>query len=47
MSRRNLPVQIQDRGYLQVRRAKLFVRNEKVFRGYRKFQAESQIKFAK
>jgi len=35
------------RSVLQLRRAKLFVRNESVFRGYRKFQAESQIKFAK
>jgi len=35
------------RSVLQLRRAKIFVRNESVFRGYRKFQAESQIKFAK
>jgi hypothetical protein len=35
------------RSVLQLRRAKVFVRNESVFRGYRKFQAESQIKFAK
>jgi hypothetical protein len=35
------------RSTLQLRRAKVFVRNERVFRGYRKFQADSQIKFAK
>jgi hypothetical protein len=35
------------RSTLQLRQAKVFVRNETVFRGYRKFQAESQIKFAK
>jgi hypothetical protein len=30
---------------LQLRRAKVFVRNESVFRGYRRFQAESHIKY--
>ncbi len=35
------------RSTLQLRRAKVFVRNETVFRGYRKFQAESQIKYDK
>ena len=30
---------------LQLRRAKVFIRNESVFRGYRKFQAESHIKY--
>src|SRR5471030_2195065 len=35
------------RSTLQLRQAKVFVRNETVFRGYRKFQAESQVKFAK
>jgi hypothetical protein len=35
------------RSTLQLRKARVFVRNETVFRGYRKFQAESQIKFAK
>jgi hypothetical protein len=35
------------RSTLQLRQAKVFVRNERVFRGYRKFQADSQIKFAK
>jgi hypothetical protein len=30
---------------LQLRNAKVFVRNESVFRGYRKFQAESHIKY--
>ena len=35
------------RSALQLRQAKVFVRNEMVFRGYRKFQAESQIKYAK
>jgi hypothetical protein len=35
------------RSVLQLRQAKVFVRNETVFRGYRKFQAESQIKFGK
>ncbi|HUB79375.1 MAG TPA: hypothetical protein VMB03_11285 [Bryobacteraceae bacterium] len=35
------------RSVLQLRQAKTFVRNEKVFRGYRKWQADSQIKFGK
>ena len=35
------------RSTLQIRQSKVFVRNERVFRGYRKFEAESQIKFAK
>jgi hypothetical protein len=35
------------RSTLQLRQAKVFVRNERVFRGYRKFQADSQIKYAK
>jgi hypothetical protein len=35
------------RSTLQIRQAKVFVRNETVFRGYRKFQADSQIKYAK
>ncbi len=35
------------RSTLQLRQAKVFVRNERVFRLYRKFQAESQVKFAK
>lgn len=35
------------RSTLQLRHAKVFVRNETVFRGYRKFEAESQINFAK
>jgi hypothetical protein len=30
---------------LQLRHAKAFVRNETVFRGYRKFDADSEIKF--
>ena len=30
---------------LQLRNAKVFIRNESVFRGYRKFQAESHIKY--
>ena len=33
------------RSMLQLRHAKAFVRNETVFRGYRKFEAESQIKY--
>ncbi|MGD0364800.1 MAG: hypothetical protein ABSC93_28315 [Bryobacteraceae bacterium] len=33
------------RSVLQLRHAKAFVRNESVFRGYRKFEAESEIKF--
>ena len=33
------------RSMLQLRHAKAFVRNESVFRGYRKFEAESEIKF--
>lgn len=33
------------RSVLQLRHAKAFVRNESVFRGYRAFAAESQIKF--
>jgi hypothetical protein len=33
------------RSVLQLRHAKAFVRNESVFRGYRKFDAESEIKF--
>lgn len=33
------------RSVLQLRHAKSFVRNETVFRGYRKFEAESEIKF--
>ena len=35
------------RSVLQLRQGKVFVRNETVFRGYRKFEAESQIKFGK
>ncbi len=35
------------RSTLQLRQSRTFVRNETVFRGYRKFQAESQVKFAK
>lgn len=35
------------RSVLQLRQAKTFVRNETVFRGYRKFQADSEIKFPK
>jgi len=35
------------RSVLQLRQGKVFVRNETAFRGYRKFEAESQIKFAK
>jgi hypothetical protein len=35
------------RSTLQLRQAKTFVRNETVFRGYRRFQAESDIKYAK
>jgi hypothetical protein len=35
------------RSILQLRQAKVFVRNEAVFRDYRKFQAESHIKFEK
>jgi hypothetical protein len=35
------------RSTLQLRQSKTFVRNERVFRLYRKFQADSQIKFAK
>jgi len=35
------------RSVLQLRQGKTFVRNETVFRGYRKFEAESHIKFAK
>jgi hypothetical protein len=35
------------RSLLQLRNGKSFVRNETVFRDYRKFQAESQIKFDK
>ena len=33
------------RSMLQLRHAKAFVRNETVFRGYRKFDADSEIKF--
>jgi hypothetical protein len=33
------------RSTLQLRHAKAFVRNESVFRGYRKFEAESEIKY--
>ena len=33
------------RSVLQLRQAKVFVRNEAVFRGYRKFGAESRIKY--
>jgi len=33
------------RSTLQLRQAKVFVRNEAVFRDYRKFQAQSQIEF--
>ncbi len=33
------------RSVLQLRHTKAFVRNETVFRGYRKFDAESEIKF--
>jgi len=35
------------RSVLQLRQAKVFVRNESVFRGYRKFEANSEIKFGK
>ena len=35
------------RSTLQLRQAKVFVRNERTFRLYRKFTAESQIKFGK
>jgi hypothetical protein len=35
------------RSTLQLRQGKVFVRNERAFRAYRKFQADSQIKFAK
>jgi hypothetical protein len=35
------------RSVLQLRRAKVFIRNEAVFRGYRKFGAESHIKYDK
>ena len=35
------------RSVLQLRQAKVFVRNEAVFRGYRKFGAESRIKYDK
>jgi hypothetical protein len=35
------------RSVLQLRNAKMFVRNEAVFRGYRKFGAESHIKYDK
>ena len=35
------------RSSLQLRQSKVFVRNEAVFRGYKKWQAESEIKFAK
>jgi hypothetical protein len=35
------------RSVLQLRQAKVFVRNEAVFRGYRKFGAESHIKYDK
>ena len=35
------------RSVLQLRQAKTFVRNESVFRGYRKWQADSQIKYGK
>jgi hypothetical protein len=35
------------RSILQLRNAKVFVRNESVFRDYRKFQAESKIKYDK
>jgi hypothetical protein len=35
------------RSMLQLRHAKVFVRNESVFRGYRRFQAESQVKYDK
>jgi hypothetical protein len=35
------------RSSLQLRQGKVFVRNETVFRGYRKWSAESQIKFGK
>jgi hypothetical protein len=33
------------RSVLQLRHAKAFVRNETVFRSYRRFEAESEIKF--
>jgi len=33
------------RSMLQLRHARAFVRNETVFRGYRRFQADSQIKY--
>jgi len=35
------------RSSLQLRQGKIFVRNERVFRVYRKFQADSQIRFGK
>jgi len=35
------------RSVLQLRQAKVFVRNEAVFRDYRKFRAESHIKYDK
>jgi hypothetical protein len=35
------------RSVLQLRQAKVFIRNEAVFRGYRKFGAESHIKYDK
>jgi hypothetical protein len=35
------------RSTLQLRQNKTFVRNERVFRGYRKWTAESQVKFDK
>ena len=35
------------RSVLQLRHAKVFVRNETVFRGYKKFQAESHIQYGK
>ncbi|HLN02566.1 MAG TPA: hypothetical protein VK335_24975 [Bryobacteraceae bacterium] len=35
------------RSMLQLRHARAFVRNETAFRGYRKFQAESQINYSK
>jgi hypothetical protein len=35
------------RSVLQLRQAKTFIRNESVFRGYRKWQAESLVKFGK
>jgi hypothetical protein len=35
------------RSILQLRLVRSFVRNETVFRGYRKFEASSEVKFEK